>query len=85
MAFSLISKTLGHCFVDLEIHNNKYLQFKISLLPELCTKVIFGQDFMQMDKSAKFYLEGPMPSLTVCMTVDPPSLFPNLTDDLFPN
>lgn len=91
MASSHISKTLGHCFVNLDVQNNSYTQFKLSVLPGLCAKVILGEDFMQLHESVNFDLKGPRPSLTVsgvtcvtCMKIDPPSLFPYLTEDCKP-
>ena len=58
MAFSLVSKTLGHCFVDLKIQDNSYSKFKVYLLSNLCAKVILGEDFMQLHKSVKFDLKS---------------------------
>ena len=57
MDSSLVSKTLGHCFVDLRIQDNSYSKFTVSVLPNLCAKVLLGEDFMQL--SVKFDLKGP--------------------------
>lgn len=84
----LVSATLGHCLVDLSVHDNEYSRFKLSVLPHLCSNVILGQDFMEMHKSVVFDLNGPRPKLTVCsvacMNLEPPSLFSNLTPDIKP-
>ncbi|KAK4328285.1 hypothetical protein Pmani_001310 [Petrolisthes manimaculis] len=83
-----VSTTLGHCIVDLKVQNNKYPHYKFSVLPELCAKVILGEDFMRMHKLVEFDFDGSRPKLTVCgvatMFVDPPSLFPSLTEDCKP-
>ena len=57
-------------------------------MPQLCSKVILGQDFMNKHQNVEFTLSGSLPKLTVCglasMTIDPPCLFPNLTPDIRP-
>ena len=84
----LSSSTEGHCFVQLKVKDNLYSDFKLSVLPNLCTNVILGRDFMRLHKSVEFGLNGSRPKLTVCsvacMTVEPPSLFPSLTPDCKP-
>ena len=88
LASSQVSTTLGHCFVNLKVNENLYNNFKVSVLPKLCSQVILGQDFMEKHKSVEFYLSGSLPKLTVCgvacMSIDPPSLFPNLSKDTKP-
>lgn len=82
------TQVMGNCFVDLKVQHHSYPLFKFSVIPQLCAKVILGQDFMEMHKSVEFDLKGPKPKLTICgvttMSIDPPSLFPNLTDDCKP-
>lgn len=83
-----VPTTLGHCLVDLKVQNICYPHYKFSVLPELCAKVILGEDFMMKYKSVEFDFHSFRPKLTVCgvatVNVDPPSLFPNLTEDCKP-
>lgn len=44
------SVTVGHCSVPLNVQNNHYHNFKLSILPNLCYKIITGQDFMKLHK-----------------------------------
>ena len=88
LAASQISTTHGHCFADLKVNDKLYPKFKLCVLPRLCSTIILGQDFMNLHKSVEFALNGSLPKLTVCgvacMKFDPPSLFPNLTQDVKP-
>ena len=85
---SLVTASSGHCIVDLKVENNLYRSFKFSVLPNLCCDVILGGDFMKLHEGVEFAFDGPRPKLTVCgvtcMTVEPPSLFPNLPPDCKP-
>ena len=82
------SYTLGHCIVQLNAQDNHYPDFKLSILPNLCYEIILGQDFMKLHKEVSFHLQGSEPKLSVCgvsaMNMEPPSLFPVLSDDCKP-
>lgn len=88
LASSQVSTTGGHCFVDLKVNDSLYPQFKLSVLPQLCYKVILGRDFMEKHQAVEFSLDGYLPKLTICnvasMSIDPPSLFPNLSPNTKP-
>ena len=84
----LVTSTLGHCEVGLKVQGERYDLFKLAVLPDLCTDLILGQDFMRLHESIQFETSGPRPALTVCgvagMHLEPPSLFANLTPDCKP-
>lgn len=84
----LMATTQGHCLVNLKVCDLSYKLFKLSLLPNLCSEVILGQDFMKMHECVQFDTRGDLPKLTVCgvaaMKLDPPSLFANLSPDCHP-
>ena len=74
--------------MNLIVNDHCYPQTKLSDLPQLCSRIILGQDFMEKHKAVEFTLNGSLPKLTVCgvtcMNISPPSLFPNLTSDIKP-
>jgi len=82
------ASTAGHCVVDIVINGYLYKEFKLSLLPNLCSDVILGRNFMQLHESVEFQSGGSIPKLSVCavtsMMIEPPSLFGNLSADCRP-
>lgn len=55
----LLSSTGGHCFVDLTVVGNFYPNFKVVVLPHLCSDVILGQNIMELHKSVQFICMAP--------------------------
>lgn len=66
LAASQISITQGHCFVDLTVKPNHYPQIKLPVLPQLCSRIILGANFMEKHQSVEFTLKGILPKLTIC-------------------
>jgi hypothetical protein len=73
--------TTGYCLVDLEITGQTYVGLQLTLLPNLCTDIILGRDFMRLHSSVTFNFKGYKEALNICnaisMIIEPPSLFPN--------
>lgn len=85
---SLTSTTRGHCVSPIIINGQKYPEVRLSILSDLCTPVILGQEFMKLHRSVEFVFSGSVPSLHVCgsthMKIEPPALFSNLSEDCHP-
>ncbi|KAG7171970.1 Gag-Pol polyprotein-like 3, partial [Homarus americanus] len=45
---SLLSPVLGHCTVDITLKGKVYPDIQLTVLPDLCSDVILGQDFMSL-------------------------------------
>lgn len=85
---NLATDTLGHTYIDIMLCGRSYKNYKVGVLPELCTNLILGRDFMNIHKSVEFNFKGSYPKLSLCaaslMNIDPPSLFSNLSPDCKP-
>ena len=85
---SLTSQVSGCCYVNLRVKDRSFNNFKFLILPNLCTQVILGLDFLSLHKSVTMNYGGQFPALTVCglstLKMDPPSLFSNLTPNCKP-
>jgi len=85
---SMIIKTIGFCKVDINLQERHYKNVKLSILPELCTSVILGQDFQQKHQSVTVKYGGELPPLVLCsmstLMIKPLELFTNLTADCHP-
>lgn len=61
---------------------------RVTVLPQLCSDVILGQDFQKLHDSVTLAYSGSLPSLVICgvgvLSIDPPDLFTNLTADCHP-
>ena len=84
----MIIKTIGFCKVDINLQERHYKNVKLSILPELCTSVILGQDFQQKHQSVTVKYGGELPPLVLCsmstLMIKPLELFTNLTADCHP-
>ncbi|CAE1272686.1 unnamed protein product [Acanthosepion pharaonis] len=82
---NLTSKTQGYCIASIAINGQTYPDMHLSVLPNLCTPVILGQEFMQLHNRVEFLFNGDIPPLQICntaqMKIEPPALFANLSDD----
>ena len=85
---NLSSSTKGHCLVTLKYHNQTYANFKLSVLPGLCTDIILGHDFLNQHEGLTMPFNGQKPPFSVCglaaAKVETPALFQNLTEDCRP-
>lgn len=85
---TLRNQTQGHCNVKLVYQGRQYDNVKLSLLPNACSDVILGHDFLNRHSELKMPLLGEDPPFKVCgMTaanVETPSLFANLSPDCKP-
>ena len=85
---SLSTRTSGFCQVDLRVNGQDYKDMRLTVLPQLCSDVILGQDFQKMHGSVILRYGGDLPPLVICgfntIRVDPPKLFANLTADCCP-
>lgn len=89
MATSALSTEVeGFCTVNLNYQGHVYKDFRLSILPELCSDLILGLDFQSQHDSVTFNYGGSKPPLSVCslttLKIDPPSPFANLTADCHP-
>ena len=84
----LSSTTKGHCLVSLQHQDQTYNNFRLSVLPGLCTDLILGHDFLDQHQGLQMPFRGKKPIFSVCgltaANVDPPALFENLTPDCRP-
>ena len=78
---SLKTKTEGFCTVTLNYQGHIYKDFRLSVMPGLCS------DLIQHD-SVTFNYGGTKPPLSVCsftmLNIEPPSQFTSLTSDCHP-
>ncbi len=87
-ASALHTKIEGFCTVDLNYQGHIYKDFRLSIMPGLCSDLILGLDFQSQHDSVTFEYGGIRPPLSVCglttLNIDPPSPFANLTSDCHP-
>ncbi len=85
---NLSSTTQGHCLVSLQHQDQTYENFRLSILPGLCTDIILGHDFLNQHQGLQMPFKGEKPTFSVCgltaAKVEPPALFENLTPDCRP-
>ena len=83
---SLSTSTSKFCLVDLQVQGRNYKDVRLSVLLELCSDIILGQDFQALYDSVTLTYGGDLPPLVVCglsqLLVDPPALFVHLTADI---
>ena len=83
-----IGLTSGRCTVSVSLNGRRYEDISFLVLPNLCSDVLLGQDFMDMHDCVSFHFGGPLPGLSICgvtaTTLQPTSLFANLTPDCKP-
>ena len=80
---------IGHCYVTLSMSDGTvYNRVCLSVLSDLCTEVILGQDFMRLHDGIFIKFGGQRPTLRVCSlaraNVTSPSLFSNLLPNCKP-
>ena len=90
----LKGNVLGHCEVDLSIHEKTYPSVKFRVLKDLCADVLLGGDFQRQHKRVIFQFDGDESDLIVptqkqvnavaVSDMAPASLFKNLVPDCRP-
>ena len=55
----------GSCSLDVSIHGDTSKDVRFSVMDDLCSDVLFGQDFLKLHQELILQLEGPNPPLTV--------------------
>ena len=67
----------------LKLKDQHYNEVKLSILPNLCSDVILGHDFLKKHEKVEILFEGPRKPFSLCgiaaAKVEPPFLFENLT------
>lgn len=78
----------GYCYANIEIGISSYDAVRFLVLPDLCSDIILGQDFMRLHKEVVFTYSGTRPSLKVCgvakATIAPPRLFAGVPSNCTP-
>ena len=79
---SLKATSTSYCIVQLKVNNRLYENFKIFVLPNLCTNLILGLDFLAKHKYVALQYGGNEPPINLCgfskLKIKPKSLFANL-------
>ena len=85
---SLKATSTVYCNVELRIKDRTYQNIKLFVLPNLCTSLILGLDFLSKHKSVILNYGGTEPPLSICglstLKTEPKSLFSNLAPDCKP-
>ena len=85
---TLKTHVLGHCIVDLSISGNTYTSTRLPVLKNICSDLIFGQNFQKQQHKSVIEFDGSNPELVITKTksvsalsvasIGEPSLFANL-------
>ena len=83
------SQTIGACKATVELQQQKYKNFSFTVLKDLLTDVVLGQDFMNQHKAVSIHFGGTEPPLHLNVlkalkVTNPPLLFQYLTKDYRP-
>ena len=81
------TKTAGFVRVKLTVNGKTYPNTKLTLLPHACVPIILGISFLNQHQEITIKYAGNKPPIITALgtlTVDPPSLFDNLTADCHP-
>ena len=85
---SLKATATSCCDVELKVKNRTYEKVRLFVLPNLCTNLILGLDFLSRHKSVTLNYGGNEPPLSICglstIKTKPKSLFPNLPPNCKP-
>ena len=88
MASTSLSKlTHGHCIVDISYKGAVYKRVKLSVLPDLCSDIILGHDFLKLHKGVELQFPGSRPPIAcglLAARVEPLALFAYLSPDCKP-
>ena len=83
------SKSISNCEATVQLQHRKYDKILFSLLKDLLTDVVLGQDFVLQHEKVSTHFGGEKPSLNLnalkaLKTPKPPKLFQYLTEDCHP-
>ena len=85
---SMKATSTHYCDVKLMVKDRVYENIKLYVLPNLCTNLILGLDFLSKHKSVTLNYGGIEPPLSICgfstLKTKPKSLFPNLPPNCKP-
>ena len=85
---SITVKVLRNVTVDLQINETNYGKTKLSVIENLCSDIIIGQDILSQHQDLIVKFGGSKPPFSVCrlstMNVEPPSLFPSMKPNCKP-
>ena len=84
-----MSKGLGRCKADVHLNGNKYKNVSFTVLDNLLTDAILGQDFMARYKNVKIHFGGEIPilnlgALQAMKTSTPVKIFEHLRENTQP-
>ena len=84
-----MSKGLGRCKADVHLNDNKYENVSLTVLDNLLTDAILGQDFMARHKNVNIHFGGEIPTLPfgtlqAMKTSIPVNLFEHLRENTQP-
>ena len=75
-AGDLTKETKGYVTVDLEFKGTVYKDTKLSILPNLCSEIILGHDFLGLHRKLEIPLNGVKAPLSLCnvaaANIEPP-------------
>ena len=78
---SFATKIKGICRVNLQFQDRSYNDYRLTVLSDLCSDIILGQDFMREHESLTLNFGGDKSPLKVCglakMDIEAPPLFSN--------
>ncbi|KAA3671213.1 uncharacterized protein DEA37_0010068, partial [Paragonimus westermani] len=61
------SATQGHCLVTVDYRGNRCSSVKLSLLPNLCSDVLLGHDFLKQHQPILISFSGSKPPSSLCL------------------
>lgn len=62
----LFSHVIAYCMVNLKLKGNSYRGIKLSVMKNLCCKVILGHNFLRQHSCVEIPFGGPKPELNIC-------------------
>ena len=81
-------KLMAYCTCTLVMGTERYVNFRLNILPNLCANVILGHDFMSQHSTFSIDFNGNRPPITLAqlspMSIDCPHLFTNLSPNIKP-
>ena len=85
---SLKVSSTSYALVNLKVKDRIYENMKLYVLPNLCTNLILGLDFLAQHKCVTLNFTGDQPPLSICgfskLKTEPKSLFSNLPPNCEP-
>ncbi|KAK4314282.1 hypothetical protein Pmani_014433 [Petrolisthes manimaculis] len=63
---SFSAKATGLCTVNIKVNGRDYENVRLTVLPQLCSDVILGQDFQKLHSSVTLTYDGTLTPLVIC-------------------